>query len=88
MNTPGEEVGFLIQEYEDTGKSILKNSYEICMASEGTVSREDIFRMSFAERELLVEIIKEKNEARSGTSGRMMTQNQSFPTENPRLGKK
>jgi hypothetical protein len=59
LNTPGEEIPFLLQEYIETGKKITNSIYQIMLYG-GGMTREEGFHLTYNERAEIVKMIDEK----------------------------
>lgn len=57
-----EELDLLFQEYKSYETKILKEIYQIIIYSKSSLSREDVFLMTQKEKEILIQILKEKME--------------------------
>lgn len=71
MSSPREHIIGLIQEYEETGKEILKSILELGVYSEGSYSKDELMQMSHNERKMIIEILKEKNDPSHTTNTKM-----------------
>jgi hypothetical protein len=59
LNTPGEDISFLLQEYVDTGNQITNSIYQILLYG-GGMTREEGFQLTYQERSAIVKLIDEK----------------------------
>lgn len=57
-----EDEDNLIREYKQKEDGILKDMYQILAYSDVPISRSDLFSMTYREKEILINIIKEKRE--------------------------
>jgi len=62
LNTPGEDIPLLLQEYVEKGKQISQSVYEICIYGNG-ITREEAFNMTYKERKMICKIIDKKRKA-------------------------
>lgn len=55
-----EDLDLLIQEYNNSSNEILRELYQILTYSESSISRQDLFVMSRKEKDILIDVMKEK----------------------------
>lgn len=56
------DLDILFQEYNDAKEKILKDIYQIIIYTESSISRNELFLMSQLEKNILIDIYKEKKE--------------------------
>ena len=54
------ELDLLIQEYNNSSNEILKEMYQILTYSDSSITRQDLFMMSRKEKDMLIDVMKEK----------------------------
>lgn len=64
LKTIEDEVN-LLREYKSQEENILKEVYQIIVYSDVQISRDDLFVMSNKEKEILINLIKEKRDIES-----------------------
>ena len=60
-----EDEANLLREYKSQEENILKEVYQIIVYSDVQISRDDLFVMSNKEKEILINLIKEKRDMES-----------------------
>lgn len=60
-----EDEANLLREYKSQEENILKEVYQIIVYSDVQISRDDLFVMSNKEKEILINLVKEKRDIES-----------------------
>ena len=62
MTLPNEEIVALVDSYEKESKALIKQIYTLAWHMRGGMTLDEAFQISFSDREIVMELIKEHME--------------------------